>query len=120
MKKLVLLASLCLAVVMFSSCLGTNHMTYNALSQTEVVLTQSNFNVVGTVEGSHTVSYIFGLGGTSKSDIRENAVQQMYKNANLRGSQTIINVSYSTARRSILGIYVEKTVTAYGTIIEFK
>ena len=87
MKKLVLLASLCLAVVMFSSCLGTNHMTYNALSQTEVVLTQSNFNVVGTAEGSHTVSYIFGLGGTSKSDIRENAVQQMYKNANLRGSQ---------------------------------
>ena len=45
---------------------------------------------------------------------------RMYKNANLRGSQTIINVSYSTARRSILGIYVEKTVTAYGTIIEFK
>ena len=120
MKKLALLASLCFAVVMFTSCLGTNKMTYNTLNQTEGVLTQNNFNVVGTAEGSYSVSYIFGLGGTSRSAVRENAVQQMYKNANLRGSQTIINVSYSTARRNILGIYVEKTVTAYGTIIEFK
>jgi hypothetical protein len=120
MKKLVLLAGMMLAVVMFSSCIGTNHMNYNALSQTEVVLSQSNFNVVGTAEGSYSVSYIFGLGGTSKTAMRENAVQQMFKNANLRGSQTIINVSYSTSRRNILGIYVEKTVTAYGTIIEFK
>ena len=120
MKKLVLLASLCLAVVMFTSCIGTNSMTYNTLNQTEVILSQNNFNVVGTAEGSYTVHYVFGLGGSSKSAIRENAVQQMYKNANLRGSQTIINVSSSTSRRSILGIYVEKTVTAYGTIIEFK
>ena len=120
MKKLVLLASLCFAVVMFSSCLGTNKMTYNALSQTEVVLTQNNFNVVGSAEGSYSVSYIFGLGGTSRSAVRENAVQQMYKNANLRGSQTIINVSYSTSSRTIFGIYTQKVVTAYGTIIEFK
>ena len=84
MKKLVLLASLCLAVVMFTSCIGTNSMTYNTLNQTEVILSQNNFNVVGTAEGSYTVHYVFGLGGSSKSAIRENAVQQMYKNANLR------------------------------------
>ena len=77
MKKLVLLASLCFAVVMFTSCLGTNKMTYNSLSQTEVVLAQNNFNVVGSAEGSYTVSYIFGLGGTSRSAVRENSVQQL-------------------------------------------
>ena len=120
MKKLVLLAGMMLAVVMFSSCLGTNRMTYNALSQTEVVLAQNNFNVVGTAEGSYSVTYIFGLGGTSRSAVRENAVQQMYKNANLRGSQTIINISYSTSSRTVLGIYTQKVVTAYGTSIEFK
>ena len=43
-----------------------------------------------------------------------------YKNANLKSSQAIINVNYSTSVRTVLGFYTEYTVTAYGTIIEFK
>ena len=52
--------------------------------------------------------------------IGDNAVEQMYKNANLKSSQAIINVNYSTSVRTVLGFYTQRTVTAYGTIIEFR
>ena len=119
MKKILIIVTLGVAMIFISGCIGTNQMTYNQLNQTEVNLSQKNFHVVGTAEGSYTNSYVFGLGGASKSAMRENAVQQMFRNANLKGSQTIINVSYSTSRRTILFIYSEQVVTAFGTIIEF-
>lgn len=114
-----LLISICAIMVVFTGCSGLHSMTYNTMNRTEVVLSQNNFRVVGPVEGTVSSTYVFGIGGASKKTMRDNAVQQMYKNANLKGSQTIINVNYSSTVKTVLGIYVKKEITAYGTIIEF-
>ncbi|MBR1834899.1 MAG: heavy metal-binding domain-containing protein [Bacteroidales bacterium] len=120
MKKILVIVAMGIAMVLFAGCTGYNRMTYNTMNQTKVVLDKANFEVIGQVEGVYSTEYIFGIGGHTKAAMRENAAQQMYKNANLRGSQAIINVTYSTSHRTILGVYSEYTVTAYGTVIEFK
>ena len=117
MKKMLLIAAMVFGMVVMSSCSGYNRMTYNTMNQTHVLLDKANFEVVGQVEGSFTVLCI---GGYSKSALKDNAVEQMYKNANLKGSQTIVNINFSTSVRTVLGFYSEYTVTAYGTVIEFK
>ena len=92
---------------------------YNQL-QTQVVLNQANFEVVGTAKGECTQVYIFGIGGMSKNSMRESATSEMHKNANLRGSQAIINSNVNFKYTTILGVYTTVTATANGTIIEFK
>jgi len=119
MKKLALLVSICAIMLAFSGCAGLHSFTYETLNRTEVVLSENNFRVVGPVEGTVSCTYIFGIGGMSKKTIRDNAVQQMFKNANLKGSQTIINVNVSMTHQTVLGIWTKEEVTAYGTIIEY-
>ena len=120
MKKTLLVVAMLLAVAMFSSCTGYNFLNYKTLNETHVVLDKANFEVIGQAEGSWSAEYVLGFGGYKKETLKENAIQQMYKNANLKSSQAIINVNYSTSVRTVLGFYTEYTVTAYGTIIEFK
>lgn len=120
MKKMLLIAAMVFGMVVMSSCSGYNRMTYNTMNQTHVLLDKANFEVVGQVEGSFTAEYVLYIGGYSKSALKDNAVEQMYKNANLKGSQTIVNINFSTSVRTVLGFYSEYTVTAYGTVIEFK
>ncbi len=120
MKKILLVVAMLLAVAMFSSCTGYNFLNYKTLNETHVVLDKANFVVVGQAEGSWSAEYVLGFGGYKTATLKENAIQQMYKNANLKSSQAIINVNYSTSVRTVLGFYTERTVTAYGTIIEFK
>jgi uncharacterized protein YbjQ (UPF0145 family) len=119
MKKLVLLISVCAVMFVFTGCAGLHSFSYETLTRTEVVLSENNFRVVGPVEGTVSSTYIFGIGGMSKKTIRDNAVQQMFKNANLKGSQAIINVNISTTDQTVLGVWSKKEVTAYGTIIEY-
>ncbi len=120
MEKTLLVVAMLLAVAMFSSCTGYSSLNYKTLNETHVVLDKANFEVIGQAEGSWSAEYVLGFGGYKKETLKENAIQQMYKNANLKSSQAIINVNYSTSVRTVLGFYTEYTVTAYGTIIEFK
>ena len=92
---------------------------YNQL-QTQVVLNQANFEVVGTAKGECTQVYIFGIGGLSKKSMSESAMSEMYKNANIKGSQAIINANVQYKASTVLGIYSKVTAIANGTIIEFK
>lgn len=103
----------------FTGCAGIHSYTYETLTRTEVVLSENNFRVVAPVEGTVHCTYIFGIGGMSKKTIRDNAVQQMFKNANLKGSQAIINVNISSTHQTVLGVWTREEVTAYGTIIEY-
>ena len=108
----------CIALL-FSSCGISRQNTSNTnLTQTEVQLTKKNFKVVGTVSGYSTQKYWFGIGGMSKQSMYETAISDMYKNANLTGSQTIINTNVSHKNKMIL-IYTEAKAVATGTIIEF-
>ncbi|MBQ5776542.1 MAG: hypothetical protein IKY13_02425 [Bacteroidaceae bacterium] len=120
MKKVLLMLVAAMGLLM-SSCGIHQDATsnYNQL-QTQVVLNQANFEVVGTAKGECTQVYIFGIGGMSKKSMSESATSEMHKNANLRGSQAIINSNVNFKYTTILGVYTTVTATANGTIIEFK
>ena len=74
--------------------------------------------MVGTVSGESTQNYWLGIGGMSKKSMDETAISDMYKNANLTGSQAIINTNVSHKNKLIL-IYNQAKAIATGTIIEF-
>ena len=94
-----------------------NAMNFN-VTQTQVVLDKANFNVIGTVDGVATATYILGIGGLSEESLKGNAIADMYKRANLKGSQTIINVNFKRSVAHVL-IVQEIDYTASGVIIEF-
>ena len=115
MKKLFILLSLCLLCSCSAHLYNTSN--YN-VSETQVVLDKANFKVIGTVTGSAQASYLFGIGGLSQKSLKGNAIADMYKNANLTGSQAIINVTLKHRASNIL-VYSQIEYTASGTIIEF-
>lgn len=117
MKKLLLTGFACL--VLFTGCGISRSSTSNSnLSQTQVQLTKNNFRVIGTVYGESTQDYWFGIGGMSYKSLYETAISDMYNNANLTGSQVIINTNVSHKNKFIL-IYTQAKAIATGTIIEF-
>ena len=119
MKKLLLVAIVA-CVFVLSGCSTHFYSSSNAsVAKTEVVLSQKNFKVVGQAEGVATITQVFGIGGCSQKAVRENAVGEMFKNANLNGSQTIININVKQAISGVPPIYYRTTTTATGTIIEF-
>ena len=115
MKRLWLL--LCVSLLCGCSAHMYNAMNFN-VTQTQVVLDKANFNVIGTVDGVATATYILGIGGLSEESLKGNAIADMYKRANLKGSQTIINVNF---KRSVAQVLIVQKIdyTASGVIIEF-
>ena len=119
MKKIFLLAVVACAALL-TSCSTHFYSSSNAsVSKTEVVLSQNNFKVVGQAEGVATVTQVLGIGGCSQKAIRSNAVAEMFKNANLTGSQTIININVKQAIAGVPPFYYHTTYSATGTIVEF-
>ena len=120
MKKLIFkLAMVVAAIVMLSSCGASQHVTSNAnLQQTNVVLSQKNFHVVKNVESTVTAKYWFGIGGISKKALKENAVAELAKKANLTGSQALVNVTVKNSGKMIF-FFSELSYHAEATVIEF-
>ena len=119
MKKIILVAVVACAALL-TSCSAHLYSSQNAsIAKTEVVLSQKNFKVIGQAEGAATITQVFGIGGCSQKAVRANAVGEMFKNANLKGSQTIININVKSAISGVPPIYYRTTTTATGTIIEF-
>lgn len=107
--------------IMCSSCIAglSNSAAHNAnLAQTEVVLARNNYRIVGAVRGECTQNYWFGIGGLSKKSLSESAISEMYRNANLSGSQAVINVNVVYKNKFIL-IHSQTKAIATGTVIEF-
>ncbi len=120
MKKLFLMSALVAGTLTFSSCGVSNNLTDNRnLNETSVVLSQNNYKIVGQTTGEVTGRYIIGIGNFSKKALRNNAIDQMMKNANLHGSQALTNVTVRSSRRIITPLYVEVTMTATANIVEF-
>lgn len=120
MKKLLsfLVASICLMAM--TSCGISSQMTVNEnQNQTQVVLSQNNFKVIGTASARQSATYVFGIGGLSKKALESNAVAEMYENAHLVGAQAIVNPSVTTSVEEYL-VLTRVTVYARGTIVEFK
>jgi PBP1b-binding outer membrane lipoprotein LpoB len=120
MKKLKLLLVLCISAILFSSCAGFSTIyPKESPAHTQVLLQENNFRVIKTVEGEWSATYILGIGGLSKESLLNSATSNMYKNAQLTGSQTIINITSVVSSKTILGIYTKKTAIVSGTMIEF-
>lgn len=117
MKKILLFV----AVLSLSGCSTHMYQTSNYnVSETQVVLDQANFEVCGKAEGNASNTYVFGIGGLSRKALRGNAVAAMYEDANLKGSQTIINVYFKKRQMGFAPFYWNTTYTATGTIVEFR
>lgn len=118
MKKSILTSVALAATLMLSSC-GVSMTTSNNLTETKVVLSQKNFKVLGQAYGESRAKYIFGIGGMRKSTLRANAIDEMSRNAQLTGAQTLTNVTTHLSVKMVTPIYVEVTCSATGNIVEF-
>ncbi|MDE7409967.1 MAG: hypothetical protein K2N09_08085, partial [Muribaculaceae bacterium] len=118
MKKS-LIASLAALAFLCTGCAFSREATLNNnVTQTEVVLAKKNFRVVGHVSGKSEQNYWFGIGGMSKKSLGESAMSSMYRNADLKDSQAIINTNVCY-KNKIIFIYNQTKAIATGTIIEF-
>lgn len=120
MKKIFLTAII--AITTLTGCSSFRPSVYNITqSQTQVVLSEANFVTVGRVSGTVTARYIFGMGGLMRKGLAGDAVNKMYDEADLKGSQIIVDkhIEFKT-NNFIPGVWGSIKATATGTIIEFK
>ena len=119
MKKSLLASIAALAFLCTGCAAFSREATNNGnLTQTEVVLARKNFRVVRNVSGESEQNYWLGIGGMSKKSLGESAMSSMYRNADLKDSQAIINVNICYKNKYIL-IYSQRKAIATGTVIEF-
>ncbi len=114
------LALIIVIMTMAYGCGIPNHLTSN-LNQisTNVILSENNYSIVGSVETELSSTYILGIGGLSKKALYTNAMSELSRKANLTGSQALINVSLSTHIEVAWILWRRYTIIAHGTIIEF-
>ena len=121
MKKLFTICALVAVALSFTGCIGFSSLTAtnHNLTQTQVVLSESNFQIVGQAYGEATATYICGFCAVSKQALRNNAINEMTKNANLTGAQTLTNVTVSSSIHMITPLWMEVTYSATANIVEF-
>lgn len=120
MKKILSLSLVVLTLMLVSSCGVSSDLVFNQNQmQTNVVLSQNNFIVVKTVTGEASASYFFGIGGWACAEARASAMNQLLMNAELSGSQAIVNTTVSLHEQTVLGVYTKVTAFATGTVVEF-
>ena len=110
-----------MVAVFFASC-GINLTSYPTMdmNQTNVTLDGAKYKVLGNVEGTTTATYIFGIGGWKKTATEANARSEMFKNANLKANQAVVNISTTSSVKTVLGIWTKYTAIATGQVIEFE
>ena len=109
----------CLVAVLFASCAGINTTPYDHnMPETKLILKEANYKIVGQVEGEWSATYVFGIGGLGKKALKDNAIAELTKKANLTGSQALVNVTVKSSSKFIF-FYTKVTAHAEGTVIEF-
>lgn len=121
MKSIKALFVAVFAMLLVTSCGLSGNLTTNCnLNQTNVVLSQNNFQVLHSVKSEVSSTYVFGIGGISKKALKANAVAELTKKASLAGSQALVNVTVKQSGFTVFGLYTKVIYTAEGTVIEFK
>lgn len=119
MKRL-FIGVVAMAATLFVGCGQSFYPTDNHnLIATNVNISEANFRVVGLVEGKAKATYILGIGGLSGKALRSNAYSDMVRNANLKGSQMVVNATISQTHYGFVPFRWTQTVKYQGTIIEF-
>ena len=110
-----------IAALSLTSCGTSSQLSHNQnQNQTSVVLSEANYEVVETVSAQSKQIYVLGMGGLTPKALRESALSKMMDNANLKGgSKAIINTNVQSTVKMITPFYMERTVTAKGTVIKF-
>ncbi len=114
MKKIKIILAIIAGALFLTGCGMTGNMAQNHyVSQTNVVLSNNNFHIVKTVEAEVSASYWFGFGGLDRKALKDNAVSELTKKAQLTGHQAL--------KRSdeFYLIFRRTTFYAEGTVIEF-
>lgn len=125
MNKSIKFLLVAVAAISMASC-STGYYLSNSqnvnLSQTQVVLSQANFQVVKQVK----VTYVYKNLHTMRfnaSQMKESAYAALVKEAKLTGAQTLINVTMEQVQRKSQGLLLppkyEQAITVSGTVIEF-
>ena len=122
MKKFFILACVVCAVLLTSCSSGRylGHSENVNVNQTQVVLSHNNFKVVKEV----SVSVMFEQKNFFKASyLKQTAYGELVKEANLKGSQALINVTFEEVKRekeTALGkTKFQSAVLARGIVIEF-
>ena len=118
MKKLFLICAVSFIVLCLVSC-GVASSIPLSITETKVMLAENNFKVIGQAYGEASATYICGIGGLSKKALKNNAINEMSKNANLTGAQTLTNITTNMSIKMITPLYMNITYTATANIIEF-
>lgn len=121
MKVIKFVFVVCVAVFL-ASCAGLNTTNYvnNDVVQTSVVLAHNNYRILKEVSGMATSTYILGIGGLSQKALTNNSRTEMFRNANLKDGQAIINIATTVSNKMIVGpIYMQRSAITTGYIIEF-
>ncbi len=118
MKKLFTIFAVSIAILCLGSC-GVATSFPLSITETKVTLAENNFKIVGQAYGEASATYICGIGGLSKKALKNNAINEMSKNANLTGAQTLTNITTNASVKMITPLYVQVTYTATANIIEF-
>ncbi|MFN0201028.1 MAG: DUF6567 family protein [Bacteroidia bacterium] len=115
-SHLILLFSLFLYGCGTHSSLITNQ-NQNA---TQVVLSESNYKIIGKVEGSSAATYVFGIGGLKHQSLINDARKKMYEQAALEGTAKAIVYESVSIKNSLFPIVNKTTITVSGYVVEFE
>lgn len=128
MKKLIIFAAIA-ATLSLTGCSSygryVNQTKNTNLIQTQVVLSNANFKVVKNVQA--TVLYKSSTFKFNSQQMWNSAYAALLKEANLQGSQALINVTVEQVQRVRKSLVVEESlyirsyqsVQVCGTVIEF-
>lgn len=119
MKKIFGILAIVVATLSLTGC-GVSMMSSENFNQTKVVLSEKNFNVIGQAYGESSATYICGIGGLSQKALRANAIDEMSRNARLKGAQTLTNITTHMSVKMVTPFYVKVTCSATANIVEFK
>lgn len=120
-NRVTIIAIILTSLFMLSSCgVTTERFTNSNQWLTEVKLNSDNYRIVKQIKGEAHATYVFGIGGMSKRALTESAISNMLDNAQLTGSQAIINTTYYVNTKNIVPpIYIKRTAYATAYVIEF-
>jgi hypothetical protein len=110
-----------LALAALCSCgYGSAAVLNNNNNTTQVQLSTNNFHFVQKVSGTSSMTYIFGIGGLSNTEMYHNAYTAMMDSADLKiGSRTVTNILTEEHVGGFFPFYFTRTLTVSGSVIEF-
>lgn len=121
MKKSKILILSAILMVSLNSCgVGAAYVYNLNANNTEVRLSQKNYEIVDRVTGQSEVDYVLVFGGMKKRQLYANAYSKMMENADLSsGSKAIVNVVTEEHLGGVPPFYYKRTITVSGNVIEF-